>query len=317
VYASRAGVERLLVAEHGIVGALGALLSQPALAGVAISLTPASRGIDVRVHSALVPSLAALHGPSAPALRPSLPKVVPSGSMLMLDSGSLDAIAPRILAAGATAGIGGRIGPMLSRLGAALSAQGVNVQDLVSIFHGESALAVVPTPSGTPALVVLARTRHPRRAQAALTALEAPLADLFAPPGSGAGQAPVFNDSLLDGATVHVLSLAPGLQFDYAVSRGLLIISTSIDGIRSVLASGRALQADAAYRAALAPGPTKSTSLVFLDFSQLLSLGEQTGLARSAGDGRLRADLEKIRAIGLRSTSGKNDSTVELFLLIS
>jgi hypothetical protein len=116
---------------------------------------------------------------------------------------------------------------------------------------------------------------------------------------------------------VDVLSLTPGLRFDYAVSRGLLIISTSIDGIRSVLASGRALQVDAAYRAALANGPTKSTSLVFLDFSQLLSLGEQTGLARSTGYGVLRADLDKVRAIVLDSTSGKTDSTAELFLQIS
>ena len=125
---------------------------------------------------------------------------------------------------------------MLSRLGAAPSAQGVDVRDLLSIFHGES---------------------------------------------------------------------------------GLAIVSTSVAGIRSVLARGRALQDDGAYRAALVNGPTKSTSLVFLDFSQLLSLGEQTGLARSAGDGLLRADLEKVRAIGLDSTSGKTDSTVELFVQIS
>jgi hypothetical protein len=124
-------------------------------------------------------------------------------------------------------------------------------------------------------------------------------------------------DRPLGGTTVHVLSLAPGLQFDYAVSRGLLIISTSIGGIKAVLARGRALERDALYRAAVANGPAESTSLVFLDFSQLLSLGEQTGLARSRTYGLLRADLQKIRAIGLRSTSGKTDSTAELFLQIS
>ena len=59
------------------------------------------------------------------------------------------------------------------------------------------------------------------------------------------------------------------------------------------------------------------TSLLFLDFSQLLSLGEQIGLM---GRGRIRAllpDLQKIRTIGLSSTSGEADSTAELSLRIS
>ena len=96
-----------------------------------------------------------------------------------------------------------------------------------------------------------------------------------------------------------------------------MVISTSVDGIAAVLARGRGLPSDAAYRAVLGSRPKDLTSLVFLDFSQLLSLGEQTGLARSAGYHLLRADLQKIRAIGLHSTSGKTYSTAELFLQIS
>jgi hypothetical protein len=56
------------------------------------------------------------------------------------------------------------------------------------------------------------------------------------------------------------------------------------------------------------------TSLVFLDFSQLLSLGEQTGLVHGPHVAALRPDLEKIRAIGLDSTSGESDTTSELFI---
>ena len=59
------------------------------------------------------------------------------------------------------------------------------------------------------------------------------------------------------------------------------------------------------------------TSLLFLDFDQLLSLGEQTGLTRSARYRAPRADLQRIRAIGLQSSSGEADSTAELFLQIS
>jgi hypothetical protein len=70
------------------------------------------------------------------------------------------------------------------------------------------------------------------------------------------------------------------------------------------------------YRATLSSHPERVTSLLFLDFNQLLSLGEQTALARSAQVRALRADFDKIRAIGLDSTSGEADSTAELYLQI-
>jgi hypothetical protein len=58
------------------------------------------------------------------------------------------------------------------------------------------------------------------------------------------------------------------------------------------------------------------TSLLFLELSQLLSLGERTGLTRSASLRRLEPDLARIRAIGLTSTSGEADTTAELSLQI-
>ena len=53
VYASVAGVRRLLAPQGGVLGALGVLLYQPALTGVTVSLSPATGGARVRVHSAL------------------------------------------------------------------------------------------------------------------------------------------------------------------------------------------------------------------------------------------------------------------------
>ena len=68
--------------------------------------------------------------------------------------------------------------------------------------------------------------------------------------------------------------------------------------------------------ATLASRPQRVTSLLFLDFSQLLSLGEQTGLTPSARVRALTPDLEKIRGVGMDSTSGEADTTAELFLQI-
>jgi hypothetical protein len=53
------------------------------------------------------------------------------------------------------------------------------------------------------------------------------------------------------------------------------------------------------------------TSLVFADFAGLLTLGEETGLASSARFQALRADLDKIQAIGLTSTRTPGESSAQ------
>jgi hypothetical protein len=58
------------------------------------------------------------------------------------------------------------------------------------------------------------------------------------------------------------------------------------------------------------------TSLLFVDLSQLLSSGEESGLIRSGQSLASQPDLAKIRAIGLDSSSGEADTTTELFLEI-
>jgi hypothetical protein len=319
-YASAAGVRRLLAAQGGIVGALGVLLYQPSLVGVTISLSPAAGGLRVRVHSALDPTLAHLSGSPEPEFTPTLARALPSGTALMLDVTGLDRVAPRVLSAGAAGGVAGRIGPLLARLGAALSAEGVDVHSLVSMFDGETAVAIVPGPpsaAARPALVILTRTHDEQRTSAQLAALQLPLEQLFPAPTSGPGQAPMFLDRQVASVTVHQLSLVAGLQLNYAVFDGLLVVSTSLEAIGQIARHGRSLMRDPEYRATISSTPSSVGSLLFLDFSQLLSLGEQTGLIHSSRYRALRADLEKIRAIGLDSTRGEADTTAELFLQIS
>ncbi len=165
-------------------------------------------------------------------------------------------------------------------------------------------------------MVVIARERDPAAAREALATLEVPLAQLFAAPAAGPGQAPEFNDRQVDGVTAHQLALAPGLQLDYAVFDGLVVVATSLDGIAAVVSHRPSARPRALVRRDLGGSP-KPTSLLFLDLSQLLSLGEQTGLTRSARFLALRPDLDLIHAIGLSSTSGEADTTAELLLQIS
>ena len=103
---------------------------------------------------------------------PTLQRVIPAGATLMLDQRGLDRKATRLLVAAGAGGVGTSIRPLLSRLGAALGAEGVNVPSVLSIFHGESAVALVPTsPGADPSLLVVARVADEASARQQLASL--------------------------------------------------------------------------------------------------------------------------------------------------
>jgi hypothetical protein len=233
---------------------------------------------------------------------------------LMLDVDGLDRAAPQLLRAAATAGFAADVAPLLARLGAALTAQGVSVHAITSIFHGETAVALSPGP--TPSLVIVARTPNEAATRSELAGLEAPLTALFPAPSAGPGQIPGLADQQVGDVTVHELGLGPGLQIDYGVFNGLVVVSTSISAIDEVASRSRSLAGDNAYKTVLSDQPGQVSSVLFSDFSQLLRLGEQTGLTSGARMRELLPDLAKIRAIGLSSADGKSDTTTELRLEI-
>jgi hypothetical protein len=111
---------------------------------------------------------------------------------------------------------------------------------------------------------------------------------------------------------VSELTLAPGLQLDWAVSHGLVVLSTSPEAIAGVISHRRALSGEPTYRGAVQGLPTQVTSLVFFDLGPLLRLASQTGLIGSTTLQALRPDLERINAISLASTRGETDTTTEL-----
>jgi hypothetical protein len=305
-YVSSEGVQRLLMPRGGVFGALGALLTEPALTGSTLSLSASGDTARLYVHSALARSAAPRE------FSPSLERLLPAGTLLALDMAGARATAPRVLGAASWLGIGEQIGPLLRRLGGALAAEGVDVGRIESLFSGETAVAVAPDG----ALVVLTRVTDPQAVSAEVANLAVPLTQLFPAPSSGSGEIPQFADTSIDGITAHELSLGTGVRLDYALFHRLLVISTSLDAIGAVARQASSLTAQPGYRAALGGTPSHVTSLVFLDFSQLLNLAERTGLLRGARFGALAPDIRRIRAAGLDSTRGEADSTAELTLQI-
>ena len=169
---------------------------------------------------------------------------------------------------------------------------------------------------GSPTVVIVARIQHEAQVRTELASLEVPLAQLFTPPSSGPGKVPVFNDRTVAGITAHQLSLTNGFELDYGVFRGLVVISTSLEGVAAVAQAGHPLSADPGLRFALGGRAGRVTSLVYLDFGRLLALGEQTGLARSVRYRLLRSDLQKVTSIGLDSARTSSSSTSDLAIRI-
>jgi len=308
-YVPAAGLRELLETRGGVAGAVALMLDRAGLVGTTVSVSAVSGGADVRIHSALVAKR------SHPVtFTPTLQSVLPAGSTLMLDVAGLDHAAPQMLRAAATAGFAGNVAPLLAHLGAALTAEGVNVHKIDSIFSGETAVALSPGPS--PSLLIVARTSNAAATRSELAGLEGPLTALFPAPASGPGQISGLADQQIGGVTVHELGLGPGLQVDYAVWNGLVVVSTSVRAIDQVVSRGRSLADEKAYQTALSDSPAQLSSVLFTDFSQLLSLGEQIGLTSGTRVRELLPDLAKVHAIGLSSTSGESDTTTELRLEI-
>ncbi len=310
-YLPASGIHQLLASRAGIAGAIGVLLDRPDLQGAAISLSPTADGARVLVHS--VQGSFGAHA-AARSFTPTVQSVLPTGSTMMVDVDGLNRAAPELLSALATAGIAGNVGPLLHRVGSALTTEGVNVRRIVSLFDGETAVAIAP--GSSPALVIVARVHDQAAARSELAALEGPVTSLFAPTGSAGGQVPELADRTVGNVTVHEVGVGPGLQLDYAVFDGMVVVATSVQAIDGVAQHARSLDGDAAYRTTLADRPEELTSLVFGDVGRLLALGEQTGLTSGARTRELLPDLSKVRAIGLSSTSGERDTTTELSLEI-
>jgi Protein of unknown function (DUF3352) len=309
-YASAAGVRRVLADQSGILGAAGGLLSQPALQGVAMAVTPTQKGAAIRIHSVLDRALEKVGPDSSPptAFTPSLPALMPGASSLLLDVADLAKVAPRVLNAGSAAGLAGGVGPLLTRLGSALRSEGVNLPDLISIFRHEAAVAIVGA-GQSPTLVMVARTPNQTRTQHELAQVEAPLAQLFSTPGKSESSEPVFNDRQIGDLTAHQLQLTTGFQLDYAVFHGLVVISTGLAGIQDVAEQKRSLARDPGFAAVLGGDVHMVTSLVFANVAALLGAGRQSGVTTGSLAARIMPDLQRITGVGETSTHGAADST--------
>jgi hypothetical protein len=126
------------------------------------------------------------------------------------------------------------------------------------------------------------------------------------------GQAPTFGAAEVAGVTAATATLAPGLELSYAAWDDRLVVSTALEGIAAMRKEDGLTGTDG-FDAVLSDAPAVISALVFLDLNQLLTLGEQAGLAEDPRYLAVRDDLQKLRAAGaVVSREEENFTTAEL-----
>jgi Protein of unknown function (DUF3352) len=318
VFVSRDGVHRLLAPAGGILGLAATVVDQPALEAVGASVTASGGKAQLKVHTELDEALAKATPATFKPFSPQLLSDVPSGTLAYLGLAGLDRAAGRLLALAGASGVNGAgLAQLAARARATLERRaGVHLdRDVLSVLRGEAVLFVLPAVPA-PTLAVVAKTPDEKRTREALAKLQLPLARLFAPPSTGAGQAPTFQDRDIGGIDAFQLRLTPTVELDYAVFDGKLVIATSLAGIRRIKDDKQSLSDDAAFQSVLSSRPSRVTSLVFLDFGQLLSLSERTGLGQDPAYLAVRDDLHRVRAVGMATSAGKDETTVEITIAL-
>ncbi len=288
-YATSDGLGRLLVPAGGVLGIAGILFDRPGLKGVAASLSATSPGAEVVVRS-VVP------GRRAQPFTPQLLDAVPKDAMAYYGTRGLDQNITRLLNTAGTQALGELLKQVTDALGSG-GAQAVR-KDLLDLLSHESAVALLPDVPA-PIALIIARADNADASQAALDRLSQTLPKVLK--GAKVTQA--------DGVTRIRSDQA---EFDLAVVDGKLVASTSMKGIDAVRHPDGGIGADDAFQSTVRNAGDPVTSVLFLDFSQLLTLAEQTGLNDSRAYLAVRNDLRKLRAVGVSSTGAGEDTTSEI-----
>ena len=213
--------------------------------------------------------------PSFPPFEPKLAGDVPSGVLAYLGVSGFDQA----------------LGRLLGLAGGSLQQVVAKVRPLLAPLHGEVALFAT---SRAPAPILTVVAAAPNQG-----AVESALAKLGGTRSQVAGT---------EVTTVR----AGSFKLAAAAFDGKLVLSTAPEGIAAVRQRKGALPGDKTFRSVVGSTSGRLSSLVFLDFDQLLRLGEQTGLNDSRAYQAVREDLRQVRAVGARSTGGEGDTTAEI-----
>jgi hypothetical protein len=320
------GVERLIATDQGILGTLTPLIAPGSTDGVAASLSASPDEIEFAVRSALDPD-AEETSPSFfaafPSFEPDLPEELQSQTLAYLGIGPPEKTVGDLLAqASAEApGIAAGFEDLVNRL---RHRGDVDLQgDLLGALGDQAAFTLEPAPEsdpgalgggGLPFLQFAADGVDEDAARAALAALQAPLAEAATSPDGL--QTPVFGQEEISGVETNSLRVSPTVNLTYAVFDGLVAIATDPGGVRDLIEGDGGLDQSGLYEDATHDFPDEVSMIAFLNVGELVTIGEQAGLAEDPRYATFAGDIRRLDGLGLAVSDSDDTLATDLRVLV-
>ncbi len=207
---------------------------------------------------------------------------------------------------------------------------GVSVAgDLLPLLGAQIAVSVEPvtaaaseTPgvveaSGVPYVSLLAEGVDSQAAAADLARLQGPLAEALVPrSGVVGGRVAAFEPVQIAGTEAQSLPVSRNVELTYATYDDRLAVSTDPLGIAQARAAGDGLAETETYQRVTDGFPDEVSLIAYLDLRDLISLGEQIGLATDPAYVPLASDLRTLEAAAVAVTDDGEDIRTDATLSI-
>jgi hypothetical protein len=306
-YVTAAGSRQLLAPAGGILGFAGTLLTRPALVAAAAGAEATDDGVKLVVHSLLDPQIERRRRSPFKPFRPTLQDRAPASTVAFIGLAGVDESVVRLL--GTLGGADGPLANIEQAFGSGPRGR-LAANSALQLLEGEVALLLTQGPR-RPVISLLAQAPDADAAMRIMRTLERPLANVIAP-----GATPQVGVRKVEGTNVRTLTMSGGRELAYAVDDGVLIVSSSPVGVETILRSDESLADTEDFERTTEDRPDRISSLLFLDLSQLLELGERGGLGRNPTYRALRGDLNAVQAVGAFSSGNEEESSAEVSVLI-
>lgn len=270
---------------------------------IAASLTAEAKGLRVKSVAVDLGNAAG----SSPSFTPTLVRKVPANALAYIGMANLFETGRRSLEPAMAQDEQVKTGVQQAR--GALALLGVSVDDLKTLFSGESALVVTPGAADVPGIGAIMQSADGGAAQAILDRVREKVVAL------SQGEIPAFGAvELANGVKGWESKVDPKASVVYGVDGQNAIIGSSVAAVRELQAPTSALADDQAYKDATAQMPAKVTTAAWINGEFLWNTIEAAGGFKDAPPEAL-ANLRPIRNLAAWSTEG-DTPTFEAFLTI-
>ena len=316
IYLSRQGVERFLADRPGTASQLETFIDYGATSGAAAALVAREEGMEIELVSRLDPELIE-DSPSffsaLPEFEPDLADEAGSRAIGYVGIGEVGPTFGELLGRDG-AGAQGLVGSLQSLASRLEQEAGVNpLSDLLPALGGQAAVVAEPT-DGVPFASLIVDGVDEQRATEALAGLQKPLLGALGPT-AGAG-VPSFQQSEVEGVTVHSVEVSPTVNLSYGVFDGKLVVSTDPAGVAQVRAGGEDLADSQPYERATSDLPEEVSALVFLNLDELFGQVTRTDLVEDPFFANLSVLFENASSLGLAVEGSDEEIHTELFLAL-